>query len=78
MSEIICGDALSVLRTLPSKSVQCCVTSPPYFALRDYGIEGQIGLEESPAEYVAKLVLMFREVWRVLQTGLWGFSEVAS
>ena len=45
MNKIICGDALTVLRTLPDKSCRCCVTSPPYFNLRDYGVPGQIGLE---------------------------------
>jgi DNA modification methylase len=45
MNKIICGDALTVLRTLPDKCCRCCVTSPPYFNLRDYGVPGQIGLE---------------------------------
>ena len=45
------GDSLAVLRELPDQSVDCCVTSPPYFGLRDYGSEGQYGLEASPAEY---------------------------
>ena len=61
------GDCLDVLRTLPEASVQCCVTSPPYFGLRDYGHADQIGLEQSPDEYVAKLVAVFREVRRVLK-----------
>lgn len=61
------GDALSVLQSLPDQSVNCCVTSPPYFGLRDYGVEGQIGLEKTPDEFVAKLVEVFREVWRVLR-----------
>lgn len=60
------GDALDVLRTLPDASVNCCVTSPPYFGLRDYGVAGQIGAEPSPAEFVAALVAVFAEVWRVL------------
>jgi DNA modification methylase len=64
---ILTGDALTILRTLPSESVQCCVTSPPYYGLRDYGIDGQIGLEETPDEYIAKLVEAFREVRRVLK-----------
>jgi DNA modification methylase len=63
---ILCGDALTVLRTLPPGSVQCCVTSPPYWGLRDYGVEGQLGLERTPNEYVAKLVEVFGEVRRVL------------
>src|SRR6056297_3641965 len=61
------GDCLEVLRQLPEQSVQCCVTSPPYWKLRDYGEEGQLGLEPTPEEYVQKLVAIFREVWRVLR-----------
>ena len=62
---IIQGNALN----LPVKdgTVQCCVTSPPYYGLRDYGISDQIGLEPTPDEYVAKLVSVFREVKRVLK-----------
>jgi hypothetical protein len=67
MDKILCGDAIEVLRTLPSESVNCCVTSPPYYGLRDYGVDGQIGLEQSPAEYIARLVEAFREVRRVLR-----------
>lgn len=65
--KIIQGDALEVLKTLESETVQTCVTSPPYFGLRDYGHKGQIGLEETPEAYVAKLVELFREVKRVLR-----------
>jgi len=70
---IIFGDALEVLRTLPSESVDCCCTSPPYWGLRDYGVEGQVGLERTPQDYVARLVAVFAEVRRVLKpTGtLW-------
>ena len=64
---IIQGDALARLKELSSESVDCCITSPPYFGLRDYGVEGQIGLEESPEAYVSKLVAVFREVRRVLK-----------
>ena len=64
---IIQGDALAKLKELPSESVDCCITSPPYFGLRDYGVDGQIGLEESPEAYVSKLVEVFREVRRVLK-----------
>lgn len=67
MPKIIIGDALAVLRRLPAGKVNCCVTSPPYFGLRDYGHDGQIGLEPTPDEYVAKLVTVFREVRRVLR-----------
>jgi len=56
-----------VLKTLPSESVHCVVTSPPYWGLRDYGVGGQLGLEETPQEYVDHMVEVFREVWRVLR-----------
>jgi DNA modification methylase len=65
--QLLQGDCLTILRTLPAASVHCVVTSPPYFGLRDYGADGQIGLEQTPAEYVAKLVEVFREVRRVLR-----------
>jgi DNA modification methylase len=61
------GDALEVLRELPAESVHMCVTSPPFFGLRDYGVDGQIGLESTPEEWCAKLVEVFREVRRVLR-----------
>lgn len=61
------GDALATLQTLPAGTFQTCVTSPPYFGLRDYGHAGQIGLEQTPDEYVARLVAVFREVRRVLR-----------
>jgi DNA modification methylase len=64
---ILVGDCIESMRGLPDQSVQTCVTSPPYFGLRDYGHDGQIGLEPTPAEYVAKLVEVFREVRRVLR-----------
>ena len=64
---ILTGDAIEQLKTLPDRSVQCVVTSPPYYALRDYGVPGQIGLEDTPQEYVARLVEVFREVRRVLR-----------
>ncbi len=67
MDQIICGDALTELRKLPGESVDCCITSPPYWSLRNYNVDGQIGLEDSPDEYVAKLVEVFREVKRVLK-----------
>ena len=65
--KIICGDALEALHGLPDQSVHCCVTSPPYWGLRDYGVDGQLGLEKTPEEYVDKLVEVFREVRRVLR-----------
>ena len=66
-NEILQGDALEVLKTLPDESVDCIVTSPPYFGLRDYGVKGQLGLEESADEFVQNLVLVFREARRVLK-----------
>lgn len=64
---IIIGDALTELKSLKEKSVNCCVTSPPYFGLRDYGHNGQLGLESTPGEYVNNLLEVFREVSRVLK-----------
>jgi DNA modification methylase len=61
------GDCREVLRTMPDNSVHCCVTSPPYFGLRDYGHAGQIGLEATPDAFVAEMVAVFREVKRVLR-----------
>jgi DNA modification methylase len=61
------GDSLAILRQLPSESVHCCVTSPPYWGLRDYGVSGQLGLEATPEKYVANMVQVFREVRRVLR-----------
>lgn len=64
---ILHGDCRDVLKTLPDESVNCVVTSPPYFGLRDYGVDGQIGLEHTPEAFVAELVAVFREVRRVLR-----------
>jgi len=64
---IYLGDALESLKTMPDKSAQMCITSPPYYGLRDYGVEGQIGLEKTPDEYIARLVEVFHEVKRVLK-----------
>ncbi len=85
MVTILTGDCREVLKTLPDESVNCCVTSPPYWGLRDYGHAGQIGLERTPQEYVENMVAVFREVRRVLRedgtlwlnlgdsyTGYWG------
>ena len=60
-------DVMKGLRTLPDNSVNCCVTSPPYWGLRDYGHDGQIGLEPTPEQYVSRMVEVFREVRRVLR-----------
>ncbi len=65
--KIVQGDVRDNLAELPEKSVQCVVTSPPYWGLRDYGVDGQIGLEKTPEEYVANMVEVFRGVWRVLR-----------
>jgi DNA modification methylase len=64
---IYCGDVRDVLREMPSRSVHCVVTSPPYYGLRSYGVEGQIGLEETPQEHICVLLEVFAEVWRVLR-----------
>ena len=64
---IINRDALYALRELPSESVNCCVTSPPYYGLRDYGLDAQIGREDTPEQYIDRLVEVFRELRRVLK-----------
>lgn len=66
-SQIVTGDALSVLRRISDNYIDCCVTSPPYYDLRDYGIDGQIGLERTVDEYIYNLVGVFREVRRTLR-----------
>lgn len=66
--KIIQGDCREVLKTLPDESVQCCITSPPYWGLRDYGHADQIGQEKTPDEFVATMVAIFREVRRVLKS----------
>ena len=66
-SRIICADAVEGLRSLPDSSISMCVTSPPYYGLRDYGSDQQIGTEETPAAYIERLVGVFREVRRVLR-----------
>lgn len=67
INTIINGDCLEVLKTLPEGSIDCCVTSPPYYALRDYGVDGQLGLEETPEKYIEKMTEVFMEVYRVLK-----------
>lgn len=64
---VLVGDVIDGLRLLPDNSVQCCVTSPPYWGLRDYGVDGQIGLEPTPEAFTAKMVEVFSEVHRVLR-----------
>ena len=67
MSKIINSDALDALRKLPDSCCRTCITSPPYYGLRDYGADGQIGLEDTPDRYIENLVRIFREVRRVLK-----------
>jgi DNA modification methylase len=67
LNKIYSMDCLEGLKQLPDNSINCCVTSPPYWGLRDYGVEGQLGLESTPEEYVTKMVEIFREVKRVLR-----------
>lgn len=69
MNKILRGDALKVLKKLENESVDCIITSPPYFGLRDYGIKEQLGLENTPEEYVAAIVEIFEEARRVLKNG---------
>lgn len=65
--QIVVSDCIAAMQSMPTGSIQTCVTSPPYFGLRDYGMDGQIGLEDSPNEYVQRMVEVFREVRRVLR-----------
>jgi DNA modification methylase len=67
LNSIIQGDCLVKLKEIPDNTFHTCVTSPPYWGLRDYGVEQQLGLEETPEEYIQKLVMVFREVRRVLR-----------
>src|SRR4051794_29229986 len=70
---ILVGDCIEAMRQMPAGSVDCVVTSPPYWGLRDYGVAGQIGLEPTLGEHLTVMVFVFREVWRVLkpQGTLW-------
>lgn len=67
INRVYVGDALETLKKFESESINCCITSPPYYGLRDYGVDGQIGLEDSPEEYIERLSAVFDEVWRVLR-----------
>lgn len=73
IDKIFCCDVIEGLKRLPENSVDCCVTSPPYYNVRDYGVDGQIGLEQTPIEYVERITDVFQDVFRVLKpTGtLW-------
>jgi len=67
LNKIYQGHCLEVLKTLPSETINTVVTSPPYWGLRDYGVDGQIGLENSVEEYVSALVNVFKEIKRILK-----------
>ncbi len=67
INHIYCGDALQVLKDFPDESIDCCVTSPPYYALRDYSNPQQIGVEKTVGEYIERLLNVFSEVYRVLK-----------
>ena len=67
MDRLFIGDALEALKQIPSETVDTCVTSLPYYGLRDYGADGQIGLEKTPDEYIDRLVDVFHEVKRTLK-----------
>lgn len=67
INKIYCGNCIDVLKTFFDKSVNCCITSPPYYGLRDYGVNGQIGNEDTPEQYVENLVNVFDEVKRILK-----------
>lgn len=67
INKITQGNVLNGFPEIPDKFVNCCITSPPYWGLRDYGVEGQMGLEPTPEEYIANMVKVFREVKRVLK-----------
>jgi len=67
LNRILQGNVLDRMKDLPDRSIQCVVTSPPYWGLRDYGVKKQLGLEKTPEEYVENMVKVFREVKRVLK-----------
>lgn len=68
INHIYCGNAVQILKNFPDESIDCCVTSPPYYGLRDYGINNQIGMEESPQKYFNNLTETFSQVKRVLKS----------
>jgi site-specific DNA-methyltransferase (adenine-specific) len=69
LNTIYTGDALEVLQTLPDNSIDCVITSPPYWGLRDYNVAGQLGQEDTPEAYIRALLVVFNEVYRVLHPG---------
>lgn len=66
-NKVYLGDAIESIRTFPDECIDCVVTSPPYYGLRDYGVDGQIGLEDTPPQYIERLVSLFREIRRCLK-----------
>ena len=68
LNRIYLGNSFDVLKTFEDDSINCCVTSPPYFGLRDYGIDGQIGIEDTPTDYIERLVDVFDD-FRHFQLG---------
>ncbi|MCJ7634113.1 hypothetical protein MUP77_17215, partial [Candidatus Bathyarchaeota archaeon] len=67
INQVLCGDCVEVMKSLPHESVDMAMFSPPYWGLRDYGISGQIGLEEHPSKYIEKMVEVCQEVKRILK-----------
>lgn len=67
LNRVYLGNSIDIIKTFPDESIDCVVTSPPYYGLRDYGVEGQIGLEETPEQYIQRLVELFREIRRCLK-----------
>lgn len=67
LNKIILSDCLEGIKRMPDSSVDCCISSPPYWGLRDYGVDGQIGLEENYSEFIAKLIELYIEIQRVLK-----------
>ena len=67
LNKIILSDCLEGIKQMPDNSVDCCISSPPYWGLRDYGVDGQIGLEENYSEFIAKLIELYSEIQRVLK-----------
>jgi DNA modification methylase len=66
-NKIYCGNCIDILKSFPNKSVNCCITSPPYYGLRDYGVSGQIGNEDTLEQYIENLVNVFEQVKRILK-----------
>ena len=64
--KILCGDALEQLHALPAESIHTCITSPPYYNQRDYGISGQIGMEHTPEQYIVTLIAIFRNCRKII------------